>query len=571
MKILGISFLADASAAVLIDGKLVSAISEERLNRIKLWHGIPQAAIGEALRLAGLQFSDIDLIATHGLAPQVPDPEPFKRKEDAIQRAELTEEIKQRQLESLRVRYEHEKKVFEKRTPEYLDQIRAMGKPLRIYGHHQSHAASAYFGSAWDECLVFTCDGWGEDGSASLWEAKQGKMSLVSATPSIDSLGYFYGSITKALGFVPERHEGKILGLAAYVSAPKSYAVIRSMVDYESASKSFLGRMDRGLYTPNFNNPALQEIVAAHSREDIASSTQRALEDVVCQCIQDFGGRAQRLAVAGGVMANVKLNQRLKDLPNVEEIFVCPNMGDGGLGLGAAWLAHQEVTGIRPEPLKTLYLGPEYSDEAVEKALIKSELKYVRHSDIQKEVARLLAAGQVVARFHGRMEFGPRSLGARSILFQATDASVNQWLNVQLHRSEFMPFAPVTLAEFSEEYYIDIQAGREPARYMAMTFDCTEKMKREAPAAVHIDDTARPQFVTPQEHPDLYKILYEYYRLTGQKNLINTSFNMHEEPIVCSPEDAIRAFCDGHLPYLAIGDFLLESKKNTRGNSNEIL
>jgi len=568
MKILGISFLADASAVVLINGQLVSAVSEERLNRTKLWHGIPQAAIGEALRIAGLQFSDIDIIATHGLAPQVPNPVPFQRKEAVIQCSELPEDVKQRQLESLRVRYEHEKKVFEKRTPEYLDLIRAMGKPLRIYGHHQSHAASAYFGSAWDECLIFTCDGWGEDGSASLWQAKQGAMSWVSATPSIDSLGYFYGSITKALGFVPERHEGKILGLAAYVSAPKSYGVIRSMVDYEGASQSFLGRMERGLYTPNFTNPALKEIVEAYSREDIAASTQRTLEEVVCQCIQSFGARARRLAVAGGVMANVKLNQRLKDLPNVEEIFVCPNMGDGGLGLGAAWLAHQELTGTRPEPLKTLYLGPEYSDEAVEKALIQSGLKYVRPSDIQKEVARLLAAGQVVARFHGRMEFGPRSLGARSILFQATDASVNQWLNVQLHRSEFMPFAPVTPAEFSEEYYVGAQAGREPARYMAMTFDCTEKMKREAPAAVHIDDTARPQFVTAQEHPDLHKILCEYYRLTGKKNLINTSFNMHEEPIVCSPEDAIRAFCDGHLPYLAIGNFLLESDSNkeTYGN-----
>ncbi len=561
MKILGISFLADASAVILINGKLVSAVSEERLNRVKLWHGIPEGAIAKALEIAGIQFSEIDLIATHGLAPDLPPREPFKQKEEAIRQASISDEIKKRQLEILHSRYEHECKVFGERTPEYLNKLRALGKPMRIYGHHQSHAASAYFGSSWDSCLVFTCDGWGEDGSASLWTAQEGRLLPVSTTPTIDSLGYFYGSITEALGFVPERHEGKVLGLAAYVAEPKSYDVIRSMIDYDSVSKRFLGRMDRGLYMPNFNNPGLQEIVKAHSREDIASATQRSLEEVVCQCIYDMGDKAKRLAVAGGVMANVKLNQRLKDMPNVEEIFVCPNMGDGGLGLGAAWLAHQEETGARPEPLKTLYLGPEYSNELVEDALRKSGLIYVRHSNIHKKIGQLLADGHVVARFSGRMEFGPRSLGARSILFKATDASVNQWLNVQLHRSEFMPFAPVTLAEFADEYYTNIKAGREPARFMAMTFDCTEKMKKEAPAAVHIDATARPQLVTKQEHPDLYNILTEYYRLTGHKNLINTSFNMHEEPIVCSPDDAIRAFCDGHLPYLAIEDFLLENQK----------
>ena len=561
MNILGVAFLADAAAAVLKDGQLVSAVSEERLNRIKLWHGIPHQAIQEALRLAGLQLSDIDLIATHGAGPSEPDLEPFLEKERAILQSDLTPEQRRMQLSQIRSRLEHERMVMGTRTPKYLDKIRALGKPVLIFGHHEAHAASAYYGSGWDNCLILTADGWGEDGSSSLWRGEQGAITFLQRSHTFDSLGYFYGSITKALGFIPHRHEGKVLGLAAYEKNPKSYAAIRGMVDYNPELKRFVGRLEKGLYAPRFENPALKEFVSRFPREDVAAAAQKTLEEVVCACVADQNGAGPRLAVAGGIFANVKLNQRLAELPNVKELFVFPNMGDGGLSIGAAWLAYVQKTGRRPESLKSLYLGPEPAEAEIAAELKKSGLSF-QHlpGTIEEKIAELLAQGHIVARFSGRMEFGPRALGNRSILCQATDPGINDRLNHQLHRSEFMPFAPATLAEHAQEFYIGLTPGRMPARHMTMTFDCTPRMKTEAPAAVHVDGTARPQVVSQEDNPQFHRILKEYHRLTGRASLINTSYNMHEEPIVCTVSDAIRAFLDSRLPYLAVNDYLVEMK-----------
>jgi carbamoyltransferase len=254
----------------------------------------------------------------------------------------------------------------------------------------------------------------------------------------------------------------------------------------------------------------------------------------------------------------VKLNQRLRELPNVDEVYVFPNMGDGGLSVGAAWLAHAAMTGTRPEALGRLALGPSASEREIATALNDSGLRFRRVSDIHERVAALLADGHVVARFDGPMEFGPRALGHRSILGAATDPSVNDWLNKALHRSEFMPFAPATLAGDAEARYVGLAGGRDAARYMAMTFDCTAAMRAESPAAVHVDGTARPQVVSREDQPDFHAILTAYKRRTGIPTVINTSFNMHEEPIVCTIDDAIRAVLAARLPYLAAGDFLAE-------------
>ncbi len=561
MNILGISFLSDASACVVQDGTLVSALGEERLNRVKLWNGIPRAAIRTALELAGLRMDQIDLIATHGAAPPAPNPEPFHQKEEMILRSQLPPEKKQMQLEHLRSRLEHERMVLGTRTPAYLKEIQelAPGKPMITFGHHQAHAASAYYGSGWNECLVLTADGWGEDGSSTLWRCSNGTMRFLRRSDSIDSLGYFYGSVTKALGFIPHRHEGKVLGLAAHVQNPKSFSKIRAMVDYDRTGKRFVSRMENGIYVPRFENPELKAFAQEFSREDISASAQKTLEEVVCAFVADLGDFGGRFAVAGGIFANVKLNQRLCELPNVRELFVFPNMGDGGLSAGAAWLAHVHKTGKRPEPLSTLYLGPGPTEKQLGSAVAASGFNY-RHMPgrIEKEVARLLAEGRIVARFDDRMEFGPRALGNRSILCQATEPEINDWLNKRLQRSEFMPFAPATLAEDAAERYIGYEKARMPARHMTTTFECTSVMRAEAPAAVHIDGTARPQVVSKQDNARFYAILQEYKRLSGRASLINTSFNMHEEPIVCTINDALRAFQDSRLPYLAAGDFLVQ-------------
>jgi len=215
--------------------------------------------------------------------------------------------------------------------------------------------------------------------------------------------------------------------------------------------------------------------------------------------------------------------------------------------------------GHRPGPLTDVYLGPDYTEAEMESALRAAGLPYQRARDAEAEIARLIAQGRVVARFHGRMEYGPRALGNRSILYQATEPAVNQWLNARLGRTEFMPFAPATLLEDRHQCYQRIDGAEFTAEFMTITFDCTPWMLKHCPAAVHVDGTARPQLVTAASNPSFYRVLSEYKKLTGLPSVINTSFNMHEEPIICTPEDAIRGFQNGRLDYLAMGNFLVKS------------
>jgi carbamoyltransferase len=210
------------------------------------------------------------------------------------------------------------------------------------------------------------------------------------------------------------------------------------------------------------------------------------------------------------------------------------------------------------ERYQTVYLGPDYSENDIEKELRSAGLPFERVTPIEPVLAKLIHEGKVVGRFDGRMEYGPRALGNRSILYRATEPEVNQWLNQRLGRTEFMPFAPVTLYEHRHACYKNINGGDDAAQFMTITFDCTDQMKRQSPAAVHVDGTARPQLVREESNPSYYRILQEYHKLSGIPTLINTSFNMHEEPIVNSPADAIRAFLQGNLDFLAIGNYMVK-------------
>ncbi len=209
--------------------------------------------------------------------------------------------------------------------------------------------------------------------------------------------------------------------------------------------------------------------------------------------------------------------------------------------------------------LDNVYFGPNFTDADIERALDDSTLAYEMHPNIERKIAQLVSDGYVVARVNGRMEYGPRALGNRSILYHPTDRSVNDWLNKNLSRTEFMPFAPSTLFEEADRCYENIGAGLEPGRFMTITYQCTPWMKEACPGVVHVDGTARPQLVREKDNPSYYRIIKEFYKITGLPALINTSFNMHEEPIVCSPADAVRAFQKGHLDYLAIGNYLVKN------------
>jgi carbamoyltransferase len=214
--------------------------------------------------------------------------------------------------------------------------------------------------------------------------------------------------------------------------------------------------------------------------------------------------------------------------------------------------------------LHDAFLGPDFSEADMSAALGRRGLTPLPTEDLECAIATLLTTGAVVARFAGRMEFGPRALGNRSILVRATDPDTNDSLNTRLRRTEFMPFAPATLDEHAEACYQRVDQGRASAEFMTMTFDCTDRMREQSPAAVHVDGTARPQLVRKDVHPSYHRIIEQYHRLTGIPSIINTSFNMHEEPIVCSPDDAVRAFLEGDMEFLALGPHLVANPRAPR-------
>jgi carbamoyltransferase len=269
-----------------------------------------------------------------------------------------------------------------------------------------------------------------------------------------------------------------------------------------------------------------------------------------------------KICLSGGVYSNVLLNQRIADLSGVEDVFVVPAMGDGGLALGSAFSAYLNMVGHRAfaetdTALRHVYLGPAYDEGEMRNEIEKAGLTYLRFDNIEEMVAQLIHQGKVVARFNGPMEYGPRALGNRTIMYRTSDPTVNAWLNKRLRRTEFMPFAPACLAGEEPKLFRWNEASAKSARFMTITLDCSDWMKQNCPAIVHLDGTARPQIVDRETNPGFHEIIRRYHEISGIPVIVNTSFNMHEEPIVCSPGDAIRSYQQGKLDNLALGPFLL--------------
>ncbi|HEY4117105.1 MAG TPA: carbamoyltransferase C-terminal domain-containing protein [Byssovorax sp.] len=559
MIIVGLSpILHESSVGILVDGKIVAAAAEERFSRVKNQGGFPHRALDYCLTKAGVRPSDVDHVAYAAL------PFAVERKRDVIGYAKnlayvaTSPDFAVRKLAHV-ANYTRtlfsmmEMASWGKSERQMLAGLAASGldKKIVFVDHHRAHCASAYYASGFERALVVSLDGYGSGQAGSFYLGEGGKLRLLSPIPYPHSLGTFYRRVTQALGFKPNRHEGKIVGLAAFGDPNRLYNEVCARFDlehpdyfrYKSAQDPFFER----------------HLVDRYPREDVAAAYQRVLEDVATNYIQRWLKKtgARKVACAGGVFANVKMNQRVMELPEVDEMFVFPAMGDGGVGTGAAMALHADLVGAMPERLHDVYLGPSYSDAEVERALQASGLAYTRPGDISGAIADQLVANKVVAHFNGAMEFGPRALGNRSILYPATEPSVNKWLNDRLKRTEFMPFAPISLAEHADALYTNVGRVRHACEFMTVTTDCTEQMRRQSPAAVHIDGTARPQLVRKDVNPEVYAILEKYHARSGIPTLINTSYNMHEEPIVCSPEDAIRAYNDGALEVLAVGPFLV--------------
>ena len=606
MKVLGISPLdKDSTVTIVEDGVITYAAAEERFTREKLQDGFPWQSLADALERTGTKTEEIDKVV-YPFLPHDEETRLFERNlqrerefledtetaatTEAIARAKSRIPARREPIPGLSDPNEKQEKgllkniayrvlasegvvsrniarrgseqwgrdaaqfhfKWQQELEAGLAEAGLQGKLKRVE-HHLSHAANAYYTSGFDQALIVTLDGYGSGLAGSINIGRDGKIERVHGLEYPHSLGTFYESVTSALGFRPSRHEGKIVGLAAYGDPEVLGDLLRSR--FVQANGGF-----RIIET---NNVYFARLLAAQfPKIDVAAAYQRVLEEVAVAYVSQYVKKTglKNLVLSGGVVANVKLNQRLREIPGIEGIFVHPNMGDGGCGTGAA-LA--EFAGSQPtrERINDVYLGPEFSAEEISEALRRAQLPFTEYKPVEPKIAMLLAAGKVVARFDGRMEYGPRALGHRSILYHAKEPAVNQWLNQRLGRTEFMPFAPATLYEHRHENYKLVDGADYAAQFMTITFDCTPSMLRDCPAAVHVDGTARPQLVSEKGSPSFYRILTEYNKLTGIPTLINTSFNMHEEPIVCTPDDAIRAFLQGNLDYLAIGSFLVEHPK----------
>ena len=447
----------------------------------------------------------------------------------------------------------------------------------RYVDHHTCHAASAYYPSGFDEAEVVTVDGVGDTYSARVFHAKGGRMTPVATRFHTEfPVGHNYEYMTALLGFHPHRHAGKVTGLSGHGSRDERLLRVlegwlaRVWSAREGRPYFFMLHSQHGATDddPAFDaairelRELRQTLFGDWSNMDLAWAIQYLLEREVTKLIETTIPRidGQPICLAGGVFANVKLNKLVKDM-GFGHVFVQPAMGDGGLAFGAPLYDMAETDGLTPYRLANVYLGPEYSEDEMRQAIVAEGLEPRRHDQVEPVIAELLAQGRVVARFNGRMEFGPRSLGNRSILYHCADATVNDWLNKRLDRTEFMPFAPATLAEDVAESFVGLEGALHTAEFMTIISDCTERFRRECPAAVHVDGTARPQIVSETSNPSFYATLRAYKQITGIGTVVNTSFNMHEEPIVCTPTDAVRSFMRGHLDYLAIGPFIVENPK----------
>lgn len=550
----------NSGASVLIDGKLVSSVEEERISRIKNDNGYPHRAIDEALSIAGITVEDVDVVAMPNLS--VWNQKPMRDnilKHDA--RLAKVEPIIKKCYWKHRIEWYTRLLRPRLKPPGILAQ-----KPAQIIEHHLSHAASAYYASPFgnERVGVITLDGAGDYSWGSVWVGENGKLQQILYLPYLYSIGLLYASVTNYLGFIAGRHEGKVLGLAAFGNPEPLLSRLlahTNMKDWESLFDARLARVPLRPFS-KIGATVISELCDGLSREDVAAGLQAYTEKVISAWVQEqvVKLKVSKLAVAGGVFSNVKLNQRILALPGVEDVYVHQNMGDGGLATGAAFEVHARLNnGLRPE-LAPVYLGTEINRENALQALQKLGVSFDEPQNLAQAVGRLLADGKVVARASGKMEYGPRALGNRTVMAPCHDPSINQWLNKKFARTEFMPFAPVILQEHAKEYFPDWNEGHIAARFMTITYDASDIAKKNIPAAVHIDGTARPQVIRREDNPEYYDILREYHAITGVASVINTSFNMHEEPIVRTAEEAIVAFQAAGLDALVLGPFLIRAK-----------
>ncbi|MET3862562.1 carbamoyltransferase [Dietzia sp. 2505] len=582
MAVLGLYEGHNAGAALISEtsGLIVAAVEEERFSRIKNHdarphaNGMPRRSLdwvlsvarrhGETITTIAIGLMDPDALAERALVnfdSAVRDGEPqrlTRAQELGLDNSELRELPRSTQT----VRLERAVELL-RASSVAVDDV-----DLVLVEHHLAHAAAAFLTSPVDDALVVTLDGKGDDLSGSIWLGRGSALTEIALIPTEHSLGHVYSAATVACGFRPQRDEGKFMALAAHGRVDRALdRELRRWLFFDDSSGLPVSRLNRGIVQgpypdriPGFHNSRMTDLIAGCDRIDVAATVQRLLEEVVLQMVTHHLAATgeHAVVVSGGLFANVSVNNRIGRLPQVRELHVHPGMTDSGVALGAASWAFTQRAGHRPIALRDLGLGPHFSEEEAVAAFIAAGYRRQSTTDpVEGALAEALSRGFVVARFDGGCEYGPRALGHRSILAPAHDPEALRDLNDRLGRSQMMPFAPMVLAEWAPLLFSGWEVLRGSMRFMTTAVDCTPRARAEMPAAIHADGTARPQLVDPDIEPNLAYILTEYQRLSGRMGLVNTSFNLHDEPIVCTPEEAAHSAATARIAAVQVERSLL--------------
>lgn len=551
----------DSAAAIIKDGVLIAAAEDERFTHIK--HGkrpipfsayeLPFHAIDYCLQEAGITMKDVDHIA-YSFDPALlkHNGKPSAGNIDAP-RSVFSEQWNELFLSYIQHAPQHLRDGYPHHLQKRLAGLVIQPGKWHFVEHHIAHAASAFYPSPFKEAAVLTLDGRGEMASTSYFKGQGNSLEKIGEVCMPHSLGMLYEKMTTYLGFLHSSDEYKVMALASY-GKPIYLEQFRQLIHVQP----------NGCYIIDDFSP---EAVFGPARKkggeyeqrffDIAHSLQKVLEETVLQLVQWLYDRTkiENLCMAGGVALNCVLNAVIRDKGPFKNIWVQPAAGDAGTALGAAiWIDRKFNTGVPAQPMQHAYWGPAYSDADVETLLQWMKIPYRRLNNVAAETASLLAQNKVIGWFQGRMEFGPRALGSRSILASPVDADMQQKLNEIKDREDFRPVAPVVMEDVAGEWFENATVSP----FMLFVYNVNPHKADKIPAVRHVDGTARIQTINRNQHVLYYDLLHEFNKLTGVPVLINTSFNTRGEPIVCTPKDAIACFWTSPFDALVINSFLLE-------------
>ncbi len=566
MYILGLTTLGDSAAALIKDGQLIAAVEEERFSRKKHHSGFPYKAIQFCLDHAGITLKDVEHVG-HYWKPWI-----LRHKAMQAARAALISPAMFRARADRGVAQVSDSYLGMFKHPKRLrEHFGSSDFKFHYIEHHQSHAASAFFVSPFDSAAVLTWDGTGEDTTTLFCHGRDNKLEVLKRIKLPHSLGQFYSAVTNYIGFdMFAGDEWKVMGLAAY-GKPKFYDFFREKVlttngrgDFRFNIKILDHHLAKHYQFPDAIKKELgpgrevgSELTEHHW--DVASSAQKALEDTaiyLVKKIKEMTGE-KNLCLAGGVAFNSVMNGRIFHETPFERFFVQPAAGDAGCSVGSAYYVwHQMLGKPRDFVMKHAYWGPCFSNDECRAALDENGMRYetLPDDELLPKLAKIISEGAVVGWFNGRMELGPRALGARSFLADPRRADMREILNHKVKLREwFRPLAP----SMQEEHGTEVFGVEHHDPFMITVISVAENYKDKIPAVVHVDGSARPQMVSRETNPRYWNLIEEFRKITGIPMLLNTSFNV-QEPIVCTPQDAINTFKNSNFDLLVMENNLVK-------------